>query len=168
MKLNITGEREKEGDSNLEYSSETDLPQPIDTPRKKYHGFQVSEKIEIVKDERGCGIGEKGSGKGRGSQAIPALRISESEYLRSSTSACATFDANFIEMEKKKIICDKKNENIIMTHSNTQIVKRVLIVDDSMLCQKIIIKVLDGANYSFETAGNGKEACDKIGKLIKF
>ena len=150
---------------NLEYSSKTDLPQPIDTPRKSYYGNQGSDKIDIVKDERECGIGEKGSGKGRGSQAIPALRISESEFLQNTTSACAMFDKNFIEMEKKKIICDKKNENIIITHSNVQTMKRVLIVDDSMLCRKIIIKVLDGANYSFETAGNGKEACDKIGKL---
>ena len=94
----------------MEYSSKTDLPQPIDTPRRSCYGNQGSDKIDIVQDDRESGIGEKGSGKGRGSQAIPALRISESEFLQSTTSACAMFDANFIEMEKKKIICDKKNE----------------------------------------------------------
>lgn len=78
------------------------------------------------------------------------------------TSLCCEFDDHFKEMQSKREECDKRNEHIFVSEANTAVVKKILIVDDSVLCQKIIIKVLDGANYSFETAGNGRDACEKL------
>ena len=78
-------------------------------------------------------------------------------------TSCCEFNEVFKEMTSKKEICDRHNEGVYVPDGNMTTLKRILIVDDSMLCRKIIIKVLDGANYSFETACNGKEACDKIG-----
>ena len=166
LKHSITGEneKEKEPEPDLESASVPFTVQQLDPQRKSIYGNQGSDKTENTRDEKGFGHEERGSGRGRVPVAVPSLRISETEYFNNTRSTCAMFDANFKEMERKKEICDKKNEHIIRTEWNTQPVKRVLIVDDSMLCQKIIIKVLDGANYLFETAGNGKEACDKIGE----
>ena len=99
---------------------------------------------------------------------VPLLRMSDEDALKEKLyPSCAILDPNFLEMERKKDICDKKNENVYVPFGNMVSLKRILIVDDSMLCQKIIIKVLDGANYSFETAGNGKEACEKIGEHLR-
>ena len=166
LKHSITGEneKEKEPEPDLESASVPFTVQQLDPQREGIYGNQGSDKTENTRDEKGFGHEERGSGRGRVPVAVPSLRISETEYFNNTRSTCAMFDANFKEMERKKEICDKKNEHIIRTEWNTQPVKRVLIVDDSMLCQKIIIKVLDGANYLFETAGNGKEACDKIGE----
>lgn len=80
------------------------------------------------------------------------------------TSLCCEFDDHFKEMQIKREECDKRNEHIFVSEANTAVVKKILIVDDSVLCRKIIIKVLDGANYSFETAGNGRDACEKLCK----
>lgn len=78
-------------------------------------------------------------------------------------ASCCEFDDVFKEMISKKEICDRHNEGAYVPDGNMSTLKKILIVDDSVLCRKIIIKVLDGANYSFETAGNGKEACEKMG-----
>ena len=80
-------------------------------------------------------------------------------------TSCCEFDDVFKEMISKKEICDRHNEGTYVPDGNMSTLKKILIVDDSVLCRKIIIKVLDGANYSFETAGNGKEACEKMGTL---
>ena len=97
---------------------------------------------------------------------IPPLLINEEDASAPHVGTCCEFDAIYKEMERKKAICDERNGSIFMPDVKTVSLKRILIVDDSMLCQKIIIKVLDGANYSFETAGNGKEACDKLGTIF--
>lgn len=78
------------------------------------------------------------------------------------TSTCCELDDQFKEMQLKREECTKRNERVFVSEANAEVLKKILIVDDSVLCQKIIIKVLDGANYSFETAGNGREACEKI------
>jgi hypothetical protein len=93
---------------------------------------------------------------------IPPLPIDKGEEEPPQNGACCEFDPIYLEMERKKLICESRNGSLFVPDGKISL-KRILIVDDSMLCQKIIIKVLDGANYSFETAGNGKEACDKIG-----
>ena len=96
---------------------------------------------------------------------IPPLLLDRAEPELPHNDTCGVFDAIFLEMERKKIICESRNGSLFIPDGKMVSLKRILIVDDSMLCQKIIIKVLDGANYSFETAGNGKEACDKIGTM---
>lgn len=96
---------------------------------------------------------------------IPPLLLDRAEPELPHNDTCGEFDAIFLEMERKKIICESRNGSLFIPDGKMVSLKRILIVDDSMLCQKIIIKVLDGANYSFETAGNGKEACDKIGTM---
>jgi CheY-like chemotaxis protein len=96
---------------------------------------------------------------------IPPLLIDRTEPELPQNGTCCEFDPIYLEMERKKLICDSRNGSLFIPDGKITL-KRILIVDDSMLCQKIIIKVLDGANYSFETAGNGKEACDKIGTTV--
>lgn len=39
---------------------------------------------------------------------------------------------------------------------------RVLVVDDSSLCQKVIVKSLKGLEFITDVASNGLEACDKL------
>jgi hypothetical protein len=39
---------------------------------------------------------------------------------------------------------------------------RVLVVDDSSMCQKVIVKSLKGIEFITDTASNGREACDKL------
>jgi CheY-like chemotaxis protein len=40
--------------------------------------------------------------------------------------------------------------------------KRVLIVDDSPMCQRVLAKILTNKGCDIDTAANGKEACDKL------
>mmetsp|Transcript_21961 Transcript_21961/g.21244 ORF Transcript_21961/g.21244 Transcript_21961/m.21244 type:complete len:517 (+) Transcript_21961:106-1656(+) len=87
-----------------------------------------------------------------------------------SSHFCQSFEGYENENEKNsgnfKILKNDKNENEKIDDEEK---KRILIVDDSMLCQKIITKVLDSYCYMFETAGNGKEACEKVGeKPLRF
>ena len=39
---------------------------------------------------------------------------------------------------------------------------RVLVVDDSSMCRKVIVKSLTGQEFETDVASNGKEACDKL------
>ena len=98
-----------------------------------------------------------------GSGSSPeALHIEAQQGGFQRTSTCCELDDQFKEMQMKREECTKRNERVFVSEANAEVLKKILIVDDSVLCQKIIIKVLDGANYSFETAGNGREACEKI------
>ena len=39
---------------------------------------------------------------------------------------------------------------------------RILVVDDSSMCQKVLVKSLKGLEFDTDVASNGKEACDKL------
>eukprot|EP01035_Chromulina_nebulosa_P028220 gene28220-37225_t len=39
---------------------------------------------------------------------------------------------------------------------------RVLVVDDSVICQKVLVKALNVVGIDTDTASNGKEACEKL------
>lgn len=40
--------------------------------------------------------------------------------------------------------------------------RRVLVVDDSPICRRVLAKVLDSAGYDIDMASNGQEACEKL------
>jgi CheY-like chemotaxis protein len=42
---------------------------------------------------------------------------------------------------------------------------RVLVVDDSSMCQKVIVKSLKGNEFITDTASNGREACEKLEEM---
>jgi CheY-like chemotaxis protein len=39
---------------------------------------------------------------------------------------------------------------------------RVLVVDDSPICQKMVVKALEKYDFATDVASNGREACDKL------
>lgn len=102
---------------------------------------------------------------GSGNSPEENLHLEAQQGGFEGTSTCCELDDQFKEMQMKREECTKRNERVFVSEANAEVLKKILIVDDSVLCQKIIIKVLDGANYSFETAGNGREACEKICEL---
>jgi CheY-like chemotaxis protein len=54
-------------------------------------------------------------------------------------------------------------DNVPMTEDGIAIkAMRVLVVDDSSMCQKVIVKSLKGLEFYTDVASNGKEACDKL------
>lgn len=42
---------------------------------------------------------------------------------------------------------------------------RILIVDDSSICQKMLVKILEKHDYVTDIANNGQEACDKLSTI---
>jgi CheY-like chemotaxis protein len=48
-----------------------------------------------------------------------------------------------------------------MTSSSSRLF-RILVVDDSSICQKLLVKILRQHSFVTDVANNGQEACDKL------
>ena len=138
------------------FSFSLSLPSSNETG-EKYKPMKLNTPMSVVKN----------------SDVLPSISTSTSTSLLDSISTSLPSSESFslitetISNSNPNSIAATSDKNIpIVINPDIKIINRkqmrILVVDDSSLCQKVLVKSLKGLEFDTDVASNGQEACDKL------